>query len=360
MRTLVTLLAFVFVIGTVPVAIAQTAAPLVAEGLSLPRDHQYERYDSAKSTYTKIDVSQVPALVKQKQPIYDRTAKAWVYNSPKGLDARYAAAAAPATAPAATAPAPATAPAATAPAATAPAATAPAATAPAATAPAPLVAEGLSLPRDRQYERYNASTSAYGKVDVSQVPALVKQKVPIYDRTAKAWVLSPDQKLDPRYTAAGSAAAASPITTPAVPSLSQAVPGMAPAGRGLLLPKDHQYERYNTGSDTYAKVDAAKVPELIDQKVPIYDRTAKAWVYNTEHKLDPRYGSLGPANASAASLSLPKDHQYERYDTTSSTYAKVDIGQVQKLVEQQVPVYDRTAKMWVIDTDKQINPRYAK
>ena len=119
MRTLVTLLTFILVIGTVPVAIAQTTGPLVAEGLSLPRDHQYERYDAGKGTYAKVDVSQVPALVKQKQPIYDRTAKAWVYNSPKGLDPRYAAAAAPATAPATTAPA-AKAPATTAPAATAP------------------------------------------------------------------------------------------------------------------------------------------------------------------------------------------------------------------------------------------------
>jgi hypothetical protein len=195
---------------------------------------------------------------------------------------------------------------------------------------------------------------------VSQVPALVKQKVPIYDRTAKAWVLSPDGKLDPRYTAAGSAAATAPSTAPAVPSVPSASPSVAPSGRGLLLPKDHQYERFNAGASTYSKVEVAKVPELIDQEVPIYDRTAKVWVYNTEHKLDPRYGSLGPANPSAASLALPKEHQYERYDATTSTYAKVDIGQVPKLVEQQVPVYDRTAKMWVIDTDKQINPRYAK
>ena len=33
MRTLVTLLAFILVIGTVPMAIAQTTGPLVAEGL---------------------------------------------------------------------------------------------------------------------------------------------------------------------------------------------------------------------------------------------------------------------------------------------------------------------------------------
>jgi hypothetical protein len=343
MRTLITVLAFVLVVGAAPMAIAQTTGPLVAEGLSLPRDHQYERYDAAKSTYSKVDVSQVPALVKQKQPIYDRTAKAWVYNSPKGLDPRYAAAAAPA------------------PAATAPAATPPAATTPTtATTNALLVADGLSLPRDRQYERYNTATSSYGKVEATEVPALVKQKVPIYDRTAKAWVLTPDQKLDPRYTASAPTAAAPPLTVPALPKAPQALPGAASTGSGLMLPKDHQYERFNMGNSTYTKIDAAKVPELIDQNVPIYDRTAKAWVYSTERKLDPRYGSLGPANPSVASLSLPKDHQYERYDPTTSTYLKVDVGQVPKLVEQQVAIYDRTAKMWVIDTDKQINPRYAR
>jgi len=63
MRTLVTLLAFILVIGTVPMAIAQTTGPLVAEGLSLPRDHQYERYDAGKSTYTKVDVSQLHFIV---------------------------------------------------------------------------------------------------------------------------------------------------------------------------------------------------------------------------------------------------------------------------------------------------------
>jgi len=456
MRTLVTLLAFILVIGTVPMAIAQTTGPLVAEGLSLPRDHQYERYDAGKSTYTKVDVSQVPALVKQKQPIYDRTAKAWVYNSPKGLDPRYAAAGAPATAPATTAPAAkapaATAPAATAPAATAPAATAPAATAPAATAPstkapsgewqrihgkiesiegstmkfraddgrvltvdvsgigssvrggltpgegvtviahewtgptavranyvqqdssdparggktasatAPanpaLVADGLSLPPDHQYERYNASTSAYGKVEASQVPALVKQKVPIYDRTAKVWVLNTEQKLDPRYAAASPGAAA--VSTPAAPALT--LPAAATAS-GLTLPRDHQYERFNPGSSTYAKVDVKQVPALVEQKVPIYDRTAKAWVLNTEHKLDPRYGTIASAMPLSSlpagqSLTLPKDHQYERYDLASATYMKIDVSQVPTLVQQKIPVYDRTAKTWVLDTEQQVDSRY--
>ena len=166
------------------IATAQPANTLVAEGLSLPGTTSTgDTTRQRRSSYGKVDVSQVPALVKQKQPIYDRTAKAWVYQSAQGLNPKYAAAAAAAapSTPAPSAPAPST------PAASTPAPSpTPAASAPAPSAP--LVAEGLSLPKDHQYERYNASSSSYGKVDVSQVPALVKQKQPIYDRTAKAWV----------------------------------------------------------------------------------------------------------------------------------------------------------------------------
>ena len=82
---------------------AQSTNTLVAEGLALPKDHQYEQYNAAAGSYGKVDVSKVPALVKQKQPIYDRTAKAWVYQSRagsesqvRGRDRRSAAAAAPA------------------------------------------------------------------------------------------------------------------------------------------------------------------------------------------------------------------------------------------------------------------------
>ena len=137
MRTLVPLLALIVIFGVAPIATAQSTSTLIAEGLSLPKDHQYEQYNTSSGTYGKVDVAQVPALVKQKQPIYDRTAKAWVYQSPQGLNPKYAAAppsAAAASAPAATAPV-ASAPAAAAPAA-APAATPPAASAPAAAAPA--------------------------------------------------------------------------------------------------------------------------------------------------------------------------------------------------------------------------------
>ena len=381
MRTLVPLLSLIVICGVAPIATAQSTSTLVAEGLSLPKDHQYEQYNTSSGTYGKVDVAQVPALVKQKQPVYDRTAKAWVYQSPQGLNPKYAAAppsAAAASAPAATAPvasapaaaAPAAAPAATPPAASAPAAAAPAlapaATAPAASTPAPaapLVAEGLSLPKDHQYERYNTSSGSYGKVDVGQVPALVKQKQPIYDRTAKAWVYQSPQGLNSKY-----AAPAAAVPTPAAAAATAAVTSTVPSANalvadGLTLPRDHQYERYNAGANTYGKVDVNQVPTLIQQNVPIYDRTAKAWVFNTERKLDPRYAAA-PSGAAALSsagtgLALPKDHQYERYNATESTYTRVDVGQVPTLVQQKVPVYDRTAKAWVFSTEQQLDPRYA-
>ncbi len=110
----------------------------------------------------------------------------------------------------------------------------------------------------------------------------------------------------------------------------------------------------------------SQVPTLIGQNVPIYDRTAKAWVYNTERKLDPRYAAA-PAGGASTTLSgtagttnlvLPKDHQYQRYNVTESTYAHVDVSQVPTLVQQQVPVYDRTAKAWVFSPAQQLDPRY--
>jgi hypothetical protein len=63
MRTLVTTLALFFVVGAAPMAMAQSANTRVAEGLSLPKDHQYERYNAASGSYGKVDVSQVPALI---------------------------------------------------------------------------------------------------------------------------------------------------------------------------------------------------------------------------------------------------------------------------------------------------------
>jgi len=65
----------------------------------------------------------------------------------------------------------------------------------------------------------------------------------------------------------------------------------------LVLPKDHQYQRYNVTESTYAHVDASQVPTLVQQQVPVYDRTAKAWVFSPAQQLDPRYVS-GATSAS--------------------------------------------------------------
>jgi hypothetical protein len=62
-----------------------------------------------------------------------------------------------------------------------------------------------------------------------------------------------------------------------------------PAGQSLTLPKDHKYERYDLASATYMKIDVSQVPTLVQQKIPVYDRTAKTWVLDTEQQVDSRY-----------------------------------------------------------------------
>jgi hypothetical protein len=58
---------------------------------------------------------------------------------------------------------------------------------------------GLNLPSDHRYEQYNPESSAYVGVTVDRVPALVQKGVPVYDRTANAWVYSPEGSMDQRY-----------------------------------------------------------------------------------------------------------------------------------------------------------------
>ncbi|HEX6209862.1 MAG TPA: hypothetical protein VF136_03735 [Methylomirabilota bacterium] len=138
-----------------------------------------------------------------------------------------------------------------------------------------LTTEGYALPRDHQYERYDAATGTYNRVDVTQVPALIQQKAWIYDRTAQAWVFHPQKGLNAAYSGQAS--------------------GGAIAAGGLSLPPDHQYERYDPAGGSYSRVDVAQVPALVDQKAWIYDRTAQAWVYRPQQGLDPRYASSANA-----------------------------------------------------------------
>jgi hypothetical protein len=161
--------------ATAPPALSQTwsGTTHVADGLALPRDHQYERYDVTNATYSRVDLTQVPALVRQRVPVYDRTDRVWVFTQKDGLNPRYASTA----------------------------------TSPGTAASDAVTGDGLALPRDRQYERYDVGSGTYARVSVDQVPALVRQQVPVYDRTARAWVFTPRDGVNPAYSAS---AAASP------------------------------------------------------------------------------------------------------------------------------------------------------
>jgi hypothetical protein len=85
---------FIALAGAVPVVTAQAPADNVhaADGLVLPRDHQYERYDSNSKAYSRVDVDRVPELVRRNVAIYDRTAGAWVFAPKQGINPRYASA----------------------------------------------------------------------------------------------------------------------------------------------------------------------------------------------------------------------------------------------------------------------------
>ena len=95
--------------------------------------------------------------------------------------------------------------------------------------------------------------------------------------------------------------------------------------------------------------------------MPIYDRTAKAWVFNTERKLDPRYAA--PPSGRPRCRARGRVPRCRRITSTSGTTSRrahttrVDVGQVPTLVQQKVPVYDRTAKAWVFSTEQQLDPR---
>ena len=67
-------------------ASAQTSSSdnLVQGGLTLPRSHQYQAYDPAAARYENVRVESVPERVANKQMVYDRTAKLWVYHQNVG------------------------------------------------------------------------------------------------------------------------------------------------------------------------------------------------------------------------------------------------------------------------------------
>jgi hypothetical protein len=94
MKTLGVILSLVLVAlaGAPPPAAAQQSDDVHREeGLALPRDHQYERYEHSTRTYTPVEVGRVGNLVRRNEAVYDRTAKAWVYTPGKGVNPAYSA-----------------------------------------------------------------------------------------------------------------------------------------------------------------------------------------------------------------------------------------------------------------------------
>jgi hypothetical protein len=57
-------------------------------------------------------------------------------------------------------------------------------------------------------------------------------------------------------------------------------------------------------------------------------------------------------------LALPRDHRYEIYDTATKKYNQIQLDQVPQYVRQGQRVYDRTAKLWVLDPSGKLNQRY--
>jgi len=74
-----------------PAAAQITSGSAAAAQLSLPADHQYEKYEPSNGTYGKVSSSQVPGLIQSNASIYDRTAKEWVFRPGQGLNPMYAA-----------------------------------------------------------------------------------------------------------------------------------------------------------------------------------------------------------------------------------------------------------------------------
>ena len=57
-------------------------------------------------------------------------------------------------------------------------------------------------------------------------------------------------------------------------------------------------------------------------------------------------------------LSLPKDHRYEIYNPSSSSYSPIDVKSVPSYVQKKARVYDRTAKAWVVEENGSVNKTY--
>lgn len=94
MRILTAILSVALIAAPVlsaPATAQTTSGSAAAAQLSLPADHQYEKYEPSNGTYGKVSASQVPGLIQSNASIYDRTAKEWVFRPNQGLNPIYGA-----------------------------------------------------------------------------------------------------------------------------------------------------------------------------------------------------------------------------------------------------------------------------
>jgi preprotein translocase subunit YajC len=57
-------------------------------------------------------------------------------------------------------------------------------------------------------------------------------------------------------------------------------------------------------------------------------------------------------------LALPQSHRYEIYNESGGTYSPIDVHTVPSYVQKKTRVYDRTAKVWVVDASGNVDSRY--
>jgi hypothetical protein len=81
------------VLGAPPAA-AWHAGDVVVDGYRLPRDHRFESGDEKGNKRRVVNLNEVPQLLQQGKPVYDKTANVWIKGPNGPVNQRYLASAA--------------------------------------------------------------------------------------------------------------------------------------------------------------------------------------------------------------------------------------------------------------------------
>lgn len=234
---------------------APTPVEMHVEGRwRLPKPHEYEVH-APTGEYRPVQLRYVVAHLESEDAIYDRTARAWVYHPGTGANPRYLAGSS-VFPPGVTAAEPARPPA-------------------PGVAPAGeefVVVGRFRLPKSHRYEWYDPG-GRYVPLEPAWVPTLLDRREPVFDRTEREWVYHPSAGYSDRYL----------IPLAAVTSAEDELI----VGR-FRLPRAHRYERY-TQDGQYVAVELSSVPERLERREPIFDRTARMWVHHPGTGYSERY-----------------------------------------------------------------------